>query len=247
MRLKTVKRLVSWLLFFQVIVFVTGIQAQDKRVVTIKSDPPGVMLYFKGENSFVGVTPFTVKPNLMGNYKITAVKQGYEKSKVQYYFKGTESGTLRLRLSPKTRFKAAMRSMVFPGWGQIYSDRKHSGIFLSLVQAGAGLFTLVAHNDYNNAYDKYKNALSDYEENKKFSALRDDYWDVVVARHKEASNAFDKRQTWLYISGGLWIYNFLDSILFFPSFDNEIFNRSLPGISVNFQNDTVGLNLSFQF
>lgn len=247
MRLKTVKLLVSWLLFFQIIISVAKIQAQDKRVVTIKSDPPGAMLYFKGENSFVGVTPFTVKPNLMGNYKITAVKQGYEQSRVQYFFKGTENGTLRLRLNPKTRFKAAMRSVVFPGWGQIYSDRKSSGIFLSLVQVSAGLLTFVAHNDYNNAFKKYENALSEYEENKKFSGQRDDYWDIVVARHKKASNAFDKRQTWLYITGGLWIYNFLDSILFFPSFDNEIFNRSLPGVSVNFHNDAVGLNLSFQF
>lgn len=245
MRQKTI----LWISILQIVMFVTGAQAQEKKDVIIKSDPPGVMLYFKGETSFVGVTPFKVKPNLMGNYKITAVKPGYESSKVQYYFKGSESGTLRLTLAPKTRFQAGIRSLVFPGWGQVYSERKYSGIFLSLIQAGAGLFTLLAHNDYNNAYNEYEKAMKDYNdnENQKFSDLRENYWNLVVEKHNKATNAFDKRQTWLYVTGGLWIYNFLDAIFFFPSFDNGIFNRSLPGISVNFQNQTVGLSVTYPF
>ena len=182
----------------------------------------------------------------MGNYKITAVKPGYEKSKVQYYFKGTESGTLRLRLAPKTRFQAGIRSLVFPGWGQLYSERKNSGIFLSLIQAGAGVFTLLAHNDYNNAYKEYQDAWDDLINEKSYDLYKEKK-DVYEAKYKKAENAFNKRQTWLYITGGIWLYNFLDSILFFPSFDNEVFNRSLPGISVSFQNQTVGLSMTYSF
>jgi len=247
MWLKKILLFVLLVFLLQHIFFVTRMEAQDKRIVIIKSDPPGAMLYFQGENSFVGVTPFKIKPNLTGKYKISAVKSGYEKSKVEYYFKGTERGILRLRLTPKTRFKAGVRSLVFPGWGQVYSERKKSGIFLSLVQLSAGIVTLVSHRDYENAFNEYKNSINDYKENKWDSDVRDQYWEALVLKHKKAGDAFDKRQTWLYITGGLWIYNFLDSIFFFPSFDKGIFNRSLPGISANFQNDKLGLTLTVPF
>jgi hypothetical protein len=247
MRLNIFRRLVLRILFLQIIIFVTRTYAQDKKVVIIKSDPPGAMLYFKGENSFIGVTPFKVKPSLLGSYKITAVKQGYEKINVEYYFKGTESGTLRLGLIPKTRFKAGIRSLVFPGWGQMYSERKKFGLFVSLLQAGTGIFALIAHQDYNKAYDQYQNAWDDYKANEKYSDLRSEKRDILEAKYNKAEDAFNKRQTWLYISTGLWLYNFLDSIFFFPSFDNEIFNRSLPGISANLKNDTVGLMLTYPF
>ncbi len=247
MRLKTTFLRVSWLVFFTIVVFASGTSAQGKKIVIIKSDPPGAMLYVKGENSYVGVTPLNIKPTLIGQYELTLVKSGYEKAKVVYNFKGTEKGVLKLSLVPKTPLKAGIRSLVIPGWGQMYSERKRSAILISLVQAGVGIFALAAHNDYNTAYNNYENAMKDYEVNKWRSNVRDQYWEIVVEKHKKANDAFDKRQTWLYITGGLWIYNFLDSIVFFPPFDNEIFKRALSGISPNFQNDTVGLTFSYSF
>lgn len=249
MSLKKILLLVLSIFLLQQIMLIrpTAAQNQKTRSVIIRSDPPGAMLYFKGENSFIGVTPFNIKPNLTGRYQIMAVKPGYEKSKVEYYFKGTEKGVLRLRLTPKTPFKAGIRSLIFPGWGQRYSERRKMGTFLSLAQAGVGIFTFISHNDYEKAYDEYKSALSDYEQYKKISGLRDQYWDIVVRKHKSANDAFDERQVWLYITGGLWLYNFLDSIFFFPSFDRGVFNKTMPGISANFQNNTFGLTLKVPF
>ena len=248
MQLKLTMLFVLWSLFLQMLLVVTGMQAQDKdkKHLIVKSDPPGVMLYFEGENGFVGVTPLTLKSRLIGNYKITAVKNGYEKSKLEYFFKGTENGTMRIRLLPRTRFKAGIRSLVFPGWGQRYSERKWTGILLSLTQLGVGIYTYDMHRKYEKALKDYNSALTDYE-NLKEHDLHDTYYATLVDRHTKADDAFEKRQTWLFITGGLWIYNFLDSIFFFPSFEKEIFNRSLPGISANFQNDNIGLTLSFSF
>lgn len=249
MQTKMIKRFLIWNVLSWFILQAPGAQSQvnDKNVVIINSNPPNAMIYLDGENSFVGVTPFKIKPNLTGKYNIIAIKSGYEKSKVEYYFKGNEKGVLRLRLTPKTPFKAGIRSLAFPGWGQIYAERKKSGIFFSLVQLSAGIVTLVSHKDYENAVHDYKNAMNDYNKNKWNSELRDQYWDTVVHTHKAAEDAFDKRETWLYITGGLWIYNFLDSIFFFPSFDKGIFDRKLPGISANFHNDKMGLTLTVPF
>lgn len=221
-------------------------QEKEKQVVIVKSNPPGAMLYFEGENSFVGVTPLKLPTSLRGAYKIMATKHGFEKSQMEYFFKGSETGVMRLQLSPKTRFKAGIRSLVFPGWGQFYSERKTSGVMLSLVQAGIGIFTLNSHLKYNESFNNYKDALNDYE-NEKNEALKFEKYEAVKAKYDKANRAFDKRNTWLYITGGLWLYNFLDSILFFPSFDREIFDKTLPGISASFQDSSVALTLTIPF
>ena len=108
------------------VVFTDSLSAQAKRerVIMVKSNPVGAMVYFQGETNFVGVTPFKLHPNFRGVYDVTIVKDGFEKSKHTYMFKGNESGTLSLKLNPKTRLKAGMRSLIFPGWGQYYSERK---------------------------------------------------------------------------------------------------------------------------
>jgi len=234
---------VIWIVISQI---TAQAQEKDKNAVIVKSDPPGAMLYFDGENSFVGPTPLKLRPNLKGVYKITATKYGYEKSQMEYFFKGSESGVMRLRLLPKTRFKAGARSLVFPGWGQFYSDRKTSGIMLSIIQAGAGVFTLISHLDYEKAQNNYKDALADFE-SENFYGQKIEKWEVAKEKYDKANNAFNKRRTWLYITGGIWLYNFFDSIIFFPSYDREIFDKTIPGISANFHEGSVAVTLTVLF
>lgn len=248
MQAKVIIRYLVWCSAIWFAIPSIGAQAQEKNknVVVVKSEPPGAMLYFEGENSFVGVTPLKLRPNLKGVYKITATKYGYEKSRMEYFFKGSEKGTMRLRLSPKTRFKAGIRSLVFPGWGQFYSERKKSGVVLSLIQAGVGIFTLVSHLEYDKSLNDYEDALEDYE-NEKRADLKFEKYDVAKDKYEKAEDAFRKRETWLYITGGLWLYNFLDSIIFFPSYDREIFDKTIPGISANFHDGSVALTLKVPF
>jgi tetratricopeptide (TPR) repeat protein len=224
------------------------IEAQEKsKNITIKTNPPGVMIYFEGENGFVGVTPLTLKSKLIGTYKITAVKSGYEKTKLEYFFKGTESGTMRFNLSPRTRFKAGIRSLVFPGWGQRYSERKWTGILFSIAQLGLGIYTYDVHRDYEKAIKDYNKALDIYEENIKNSQLREKYYTIALDKYHKADDAFEKRQTWLAVFGGVWLFNFLDSIFFFPSFDRDIFKNSIPLITTNVNNDSYSLTLTMPF
>jgi len=220
--------------------------AQNKKsnLVLIKSDPTGAMIHFKGESSFVGVAPFKLRANLHGGYEIFAHKEGFERKKFNYFFTGNENGTLKISLSPKTRFKAALRSSLFPGWGQLYAERKTSGVFLNLIQVGTIIGTLLAVDDYNKAVDEYKNALTNYELNRKLYSVRAEYWQIVVEKNKKANDSFDKQQMWLWAAGGIWIYNILDSIFFFPSFDKAIFNRSVPAISMNIRPGVANLALN---
>lgn len=222
-------------------------QETDKKLLIIRSEPPGAMLYFEGENSFVGVAPFRLRPGMVGNYQIVAVKSGYEKRKFDYFFRGSETGVMKIRLFPKTAVKAGLRSLVFPGWGQYYSERKTSGIVISLINIGVGLGTLASHRQYEHAVSDYETALENYNRYKKDYDLYNKYWNVVAEKHKKADDVFERRQTWLYLTGTLWIYNFLDSILFFPSFENEIFSKSAPSISAKIQDESVALCITMPF
>lgn len=248
MQAQVIMRYLIWFVVISIVIPNIGAQAQekDKNGIVVKSEPPGAMLYFEGENSFIGVTPLKLRSNLKGVYKITATKYGYEKSRMEYFFKGSESGVMRLRLSPKTRFKAGVRSLVFPGWGQHYSERKTSGILISLIEAGVGIFTLIAHLEYDKSLNDYDEALEDYI-NEKNIDLKFEKYDVVKTKYNKANDTFHKRETWLYITGGLWLYNFLDAIIFFPSFDREVFDKVIPGISTNFHDGSVALTLTVPF
>lgn len=219
----------------------------DKKSLIIRSDPPGAMLYFEGENSFVGAAPFKLKANMIGSYRVTAVKSGYEKRRFDYFFKGSESGVMKIRLLPKTGLKAGLRSMVFPGWGQYYSERHTFAIFISALVTGAGIGTLIADRDYERVIGAYTLARDEYEKNQKSYELVNQYWQVVAAKQKQADAVFQRRQTWLYVTGGLWLYNFLDAIFFFPSFDREVFSKAAPAISARMPEGAWGFSLSWSF
>lgn len=222
-------------------------QSDSKNIIIIKSEPSGAMVYFEGENSFVGITPFVLPANFNGVYGVTTIKKGYEKRKNRYFFNGRKKGTLRLTLVPKTRSKAAIRSLVFPGWGQYYSERKASGIAVSFLQFSSVVGTFVAHNEYSDAIDKYNSSLKTYELNKMHFELRDKYWQDVVKKHDQVEDLYNKRDLWIWIAGGVWLYNFLDSMLFFPSFDKDIFNRAVPTLSANMQDGIPKLSFSMSF
>lgn len=248
MRLPKLAKFGKWFILIQMVIACSIVYGQEKnkKAVVIKSDPPGAMVHFEGENGFVGITPLKLRTSLKGNYKITILKNGYEKSKTSYYFTGNEGGSMKIKLSPKTQFKAGLRSLVFPGWGQVYSERKTTGILLSIIQAGTGIVTYLAHSDYTRAYDNYQNAFNDYEKNKS-QEMDEQYLTIFKNKYKKAEDAFNKREKWLYIMGGLWLYNLLDSILFFPSFEEGLMNNSVPLISANINNESVMLNLTMPF
>ena len=53
-----------------------------------------------------------------------------------------------IRLSPKPRLKATVRSLFIPGWGQRYNDQKAKGYLLNALAIGAVLA-------YWDAYDTH--------------------------------------------------------------------------------------------
>lgn len=185
--------------------------------VLIESNPSGAIVQITGQYKFIGRTPFIIPYKIYGKYKIKASKEGYEGVSTNIDLLKKGQSTLTIRLSKKTRFKAAYRSLFFPGWGQIYGDNKLRGVFISTIQAGFGIRALIAINDYNKAQDNLQRALDVFERNKDENAFK-----AVQDKFNKAENAHSFRNTMLFITAGFWVYNILDSIFFFSSKSTHI-------------------------
>ena len=220
--------------------------ASEHQGITVNSIPPGATVYVEGEHTFVGKTPFNVPYLLVGTYRITASKRGYEDWTQRVNLVGKRSGPLFIRLSPKTRFKATLRSTLFPGWGQNYLNKKFKGGVISLTMIGLTLSSIVADAQYDRAVDRYKRTLRDYEAAKKEeerSALRL----KALDREDKADDAYNRRNTLLWVTGALWAYNILDAIIFFPSFHQGEYDLGTPVISGGLKKGVPMLLLTINF
>ena len=68
----------------------------------------------------------------------------------------------KLALASTSRWFAAGRSLILPGWGQIYRGHKKRGYVLMGTAAALGVVWVAADRAYQNAYDAYrKTSLGD--------------------------------------------------------------------------------------
>ncbi len=111
---------------------------------------------------------------------------------------GAPRADVRYVLVQDPRPAAAMRSMILPGWGQLYKGEKTKGrVLLGLWSAGV-IGTVAAHIARANAEDKY---LAETDPNR------------IESRY-DAFNRYHKlRNNLLIFSGGVWLFSYLDAIV----------------------------------
>ncbi|MFQ5674846.1 MAG: tetratricopeptide repeat protein [bacterium] len=93
---------------------------------------------------------------------------------------------------------AAMRSMIFPGWGQRYKGEKRKGLILSGLWGVGIIGAAVAHIARSNAEDKYLSETN--------PARIDSRFDTFNTLHKLRNNL-------LVFSAGVWLFSYFDAIL----------------------------------
>ena len=194
--------------------FFTKTYSQSKEGFLIKSNPEGADVYIEG--NFVGKTPCPIPFKLSGQYRITAIIEGYEKWSNVVGFNREEQREITIPLSPKKQFRSISRSLLLPGWGQHYAERKIEGkIFF-----GAQMISLVslgfAQLHYDNCLDDYNFQLAEYNRKSKSFALEPAAWHELQRAHSQLDDAFTYRQIFIYSSICVYALNVLDSIFFFP-------------------------------
>jgi len=208
-------------------------------LVKIQSSPLGATVQLSGLYSIVGRTPFLVPYPLEGRYKIKATKEGYESETSHINFFGNSESSIFIKLKPRTRTKAAMRSLVFPGWGQLYSGDKIRGAVLGAVSMVLIGRTLFAQNDYNTSLNALDRAEANFNLNRTAESFEN-----VQTKLGEAQDDYDFRKTMLLVTASFWAYNIMDSLVFFSSHGRGIEIKANPFPSAgNAINNKIELSL----
>ena len=115
----------------------------------------------------------------------------------------------------KSRFGAMMRSMIVPGWGQLYSDRKLVGWS---ILGGEAVIGLLAFSSYS-AYSKANSDLVSFNEQYKSAT---DPLQIADLRAKtlqaevDQISSNDQMTMMIYAAGGIWAVNVVHAMLTGP-------------------------------
>jgi hypothetical protein len=171
--------------------------------LTVVSRPSGAVFRITGDPVIVGRTPFTLESGLAGRFRVRSVEPGFEPWRRRIVLDGTGADTLWMVLRPKSPSMAGLRSIVLPGWGQMYEHRRAMGWawFGSAAVASGGAH--FAHRLYRRRSIQQLAAVTSEERAK---------------AEEQAAEARRTRQTFLGAAAGIWALNALDAVLLFPKF-----------------------------
>ena len=162
-----------------------------------------------------------------GKYSYKVSKTGFESQKGQVSIIPKKHKDLKLILHPLDRKTAVLRSILFPGFGQYYTENTKKGlIFSGLTIAGVSLIV----NELNNYSEKTK--IVDYSYSEYINAVDD-----ISEKASIYQADFDNQQKSLYAIGGysavvvsLWIWNVIDA------------KKSIPSVFSNISDVKVSIN-----
>ena len=111
-----------------------------------------------------------------------------------------------------------MRSMIVPGWGQLYSDRKLMGWSILGGEAVIGLLAFSSYSAYSTANSdltafnqQYNNATDPVQ----IADLRS----KTLQAEADQLSSNDQMTTMIYAAGGLWAINVVHAFLTGPKAD----------------------------
>ncbi len=182
---------------------------------TVDSSPPGALVTLDGAFRLTGTTPVESRQGLEGKFKVTVEKHGFEKYKSIVFLQSGKALALNIRLKPRTRFKAASRSLLIPGWGQSYGGQKFKGALFFLLTAGGVAAYLIADNDFDDKRDRYDRLYDEYKSADVYEDKQRLYQTMLNAR-KDAYDAENTRRITIGATIAAWGISLLDTLLFFP-------------------------------
>lgn len=224
---------------------VSPAMAQNEGNLSVTTAPSGSLVTLQGDVTLSGVAPLTFTRLLVGRYQVDAVRDGYERYHSVAYLSATQLTTLDIKLVPKTRVKAFFRSVIIPGWGQrYYGSMTKSTLFLFGSLAGAAGYLLIK-DDYDSKIDDYNDRIAQRAAATQWSDLSRLNAEVRDAQ-KKANDAENRLNIITVAAVGIYAFNILDAILFFPEYDTFADYKPL-SVRPRTGGDSVGLDISLKF
>jgi hypothetical protein len=211
----------------------------------VNSNPPDAEAILDGPVTFRGLTPVTFYQGVTGNFNLKVQKPGYETYNSSIYLQSDKPVSLSVTLKPKTRFKAAFRSMFFPGWGQFYSKQNSKGTMFIIMSAVSGFAYLITDEEFDYRRRQYNEVLTRYESLTRFEDKSDLYPELVQVRER-AYNAENERRIAIGAVIGVWGLNVLDALFFFPDRKGKVIVNDL-SFKPDYENGGGSIVLSHNF
>jgi hypothetical protein len=218
----------------------------DNGNLTVTSSPPGTTVMLSGEYQVAGVTPVTFSQKLFGVYKLTAQRGGYEKYETTLVLVGDEPRTVDFSMTPKTRFKAAFRSLVIPGWGQMYSGQKLRGAVYTFGAAASLVTLAIVDRNFRDKRDDFNSANAAYEQARSIEEKARLKPGVENAQQR-AYDAETTRNIAFGVAAVVWALNVIDAAAFFPESGYAIGGPAAISLDTGDSFDRVQLNLALNF
>lgn len=206
------------LLLFGVLAAAPGASAQTAATpptpppagsLTVHSRPAGASIRFAPPQSLVGRAPVTVQRGPTGRFKLAGSAPGYETRRRTVTLAPGVTDTLWMTLVPKHPLKAAMRSLVLPGWGQLYDEHTGHAWVMGLAAAGTATALTVTHIQYRDKVDLLAELDLRYAQNPTPSNRL-----IRNAAEAEVERSRDARQLAFVATAGAWGLNVLDALVF---------------------------------
>jgi len=219
--------------------------SQSGGTLEVTSDPSGTVINLEGEFKLAGVTPTVFDQPLTGPYELTASREGYETYHTKINLTGGTPLSINISLAPKTRFKAFIRSLVIPGWGQFYSGERTRGTLFGLSTLASGVTLLISEFDYQDKKDKYDEFLTEFRDERSIERKKQ-MEDMLDRFREDAYDSETTRNITLGVLAAVWVYNLFDAVIFFP---DKKYESRVPELSLNTSRDMtrIGLALNFRF
>ena len=115
----------------------------------------------------------------------------------------------------KSKTGALMRSMVLPGFGQLYSGRKISGFSFLLLEAGMIGMAAKSNSDYASFQTEYDTQLANYNAATVPADIAS-YKALVDQARTDMTGANDQLTLFSAAAGGLWLINAIHAFLTGP-------------------------------
>jgi hypothetical protein len=184
-----------------------------------------IAFYIDGQYTGQSLPIYEYELDSHGKHTFSFEASGYESKKISYNI-NPQTGLVReenINLKKKSRFKAFLRSSIFPGMGQIYSAdasnlgrRRMGRIFQSMgLVAFAG--TAISWYGYDEAHKVYDSAYTNYLNSNQLNQINDSR-DDAQDKHQKMTNIQSIAIGVSTITGAIWLFSALEAAISFPDY-----------------------------
>lgn len=192
--------------------------------ISIATQPSGADLFVNGGAK--GKAPLKGMRLPYGKHKVDASRKMFETASKSFTVDGPRYD-LTIELTPKSKGKAILYSLLLPGAGQHYKGQHARGWLFTLGAAGSAGFALISENARKSAADDFEAARDAYHD-AITQAEMDQYFAVMEDKWTEADDKAKLRDYSWYACGGIWLFNVVDAALGWPAADAGVTVGSAP-------------------